>query len=335
MVELLVVIAIIGILIALLLPAVQAAREAARMMQCGNNLKQLGLAALNHESALGQYPTGGWGYAWIGDPDRPKNHSQPGGWIFNVLPYMELQGLYDMPSGKSGADKIAPVAQMAQTPISGLHCPSRRAAIAYPLVAYPGLPIDHQKYRTSGGETALMDKAARADYASNGGDVFSHIGMFNSGFSIWGYGPENYEQADSEVGTAGFKKIAAEVNGIIYAGSEIKVVDIVDGTSCTYLLGEKYLTPDNYYNGLDGGDNETILMGDNGDIARWTRLGDPPLQDRPGYPNYTTFGSTHPGGFKMLFCDGSVRTVSYEIDEETHRCLGNRKDGMAIDGSKL
>ena len=335
LVELLVVIAIIGILIALLLPAVQAAREAARMMQCGNNLKQLGLAALNHESAHGQYPTGGWGYAWIGDPDRSTNHSQPGGWIFNVLPYMELNGLYEIPSGKSGAAKVAAITQIAQTPISGLHCPSRRAATLYPLLAYPGLPVDHQKYFTTGGETAVLDKVARADYAGNGGDEFSHIGMFGSGFSAFGYGPDSYEQADSPAGTAGFAKIAAAVNGIIFVGSEIKVADVADGTSCTYLFGEKYLSPDNYANGLDDGDNETILIGGDQDIIRWTMIGTPPLQDHPGIANYRGFGSTHPGGFKMAFCDGSVRTINYEIDEETNRCLGNRKDGMVIESDKF
>ena len=81
LVELLVVIAIIGILIALLLPAVQAAREAARSLECRNHLRQLAVAALNHEQAHGHYPTGGWGFYWIGDPDRGFAEDQPGGWI--------------------------------------------------------------------------------------------------------------------------------------------------------------------------------------------------------------------------------------------------------------
>ena len=86
LVELLVVITIIGILIALLLPAVQAAREAVRIVQCQNHIKQLSLGCLDHESATGRFPTGGWGWAWTGDPDRGTDWRQPGGWIYNVLP---------------------------------------------------------------------------------------------------------------------------------------------------------------------------------------------------------------------------------------------------------
>ena len=98
LVELLVVIAIIGILIALLLPAVQAAREAARSLECRNHLRQLAMAALNHEQTHGHYPTGGWGYYWIGDPDRGFAEDQPGGWPFNLLPFLEQKDLYQLPA---------------------------------------------------------------------------------------------------------------------------------------------------------------------------------------------------------------------------------------------
>ena len=94
LVELLVVIAIIAMLVALLLPAVQAAREAARRIQCTNHIKQQALACLNHESAHGSLPSNGWGYKWVGDPDKGAGQQQPGGWAFSVLLFLEEGAIY-------------------------------------------------------------------------------------------------------------------------------------------------------------------------------------------------------------------------------------------------
>ena len=99
LIELLVVITIIGLLISMLLPAVQSAREAARRVQCANNVKQLGLAMLLHEHANGWLPSGGWGHLWVGDPASGFGKNQPGGFFYNCLPYLEQQALHDLSLG--------------------------------------------------------------------------------------------------------------------------------------------------------------------------------------------------------------------------------------------
>ena len=109
LVELLVVITIIGILIALLLPAVQSAREAARQSQCKNNIKQLSLGCLNHESITKRFPSNGWGWAWTGEADQGSDWNQPGGWIYNILPFIEQQPLHELGAGMpTGSPQNAP-----------------------------------------------------------------------------------------------------------------------------------------------------------------------------------------------------------------------------------
>jgi prepilin-type N-terminal cleavage/methylation domain-containing protein len=107
LVELLVVIAIIGILVALLLPAIQAAREAARRTQCTNHLKQLSLGMIQHAETHGHLPTAGWLGSWVGDPDRGFDERQPGGWIYNILPFIEEQQVHDMGIGLNANKKLA------------------------------------------------------------------------------------------------------------------------------------------------------------------------------------------------------------------------------------
>lgn len=105
LVELLVVIAIIGILVALLLPAVQAAKESARQAKCQANLKQIGYAFNSHVAAQTYFPTGGWGWDWTGDPDRGFSLRQPGGWAYNILTYMDSADIRLM--GAIGKDSSA------------------------------------------------------------------------------------------------------------------------------------------------------------------------------------------------------------------------------------
>jgi prepilin-type N-terminal cleavage/methylation domain-containing protein len=99
LVELLAVIAIIGILIAQLLPAVQSARESARNLTCKNHLKQMGLAIHSHVDATEHFPTNGWGWYFVGDPERGTGMEQTGGWIFIILPFLEEGNLYNLQRG--------------------------------------------------------------------------------------------------------------------------------------------------------------------------------------------------------------------------------------------
>ena len=157
LVELLVVITIIGILMGLLLPAVNSAREAARNTTCLNNVRQLGLAAINHEQAQKFLPTGGWGYKWVGDPDAGFGMGQPGGWVYNILPYMDQQNLHDM--GRGLAIKSTSAATMISTPLAVLYCPTRRPTGGFPQGA---------TYVNVNGKPTTV---AKSDYAANGGET--------------------------------------------------------------------------------------------------------------------------------------------------------------------
>ena len=188
----------------------------------------------------------------------------------------------------------------------------------------------------------------RSDYAGNGGDWYTDSDNSPNNVWYWGSGPTSIAAAENPPGqmTADVRTylsgIAAESTGIFRGCSLIKMADITDGASNTYLLGEKYLNPDYYANGVDGGDNEFALAGENEDVTRWTAVStSPPIQylaptqDTAGVVVRFDFGSPHANGCQMAFCDGSIQTISYSIDPEIHRRLGNRKDGMPIDAKKF
>jgi prepilin-type N-terminal cleavage/methylation domain-containing protein len=335
LVELLVVIAIIATLIGMLLPAVQAARETARRMQCANHLKQMGLAALGHESTQGFYPSGGWGCYWGGDPDCGFGRSQPGGWIYNLLPFMEEEGLWSLGAGQSPGAKMAAAAKVFATPLSQLNCPSRRPAATYPCSgsftvynAGSTPQVAKTDYAASvGGSQNRTDHVIYYEGPQRGTDTLAPVP--NGSLNPWanhgggnGYIPGRIQMQEMR-------------SGVSYLLSEVKVADISDGTSKTYLIGEKYLNPDSYTTASWWTDNRGMYQGEDADTCGWSVNGTNydrlrPMQDRPGLGRDYSFGSAHMVSLQMVFCDGSVRPVEYGIDPRLHSLLGNRRDGEVI-----
>lgn len=333
LVELLVVIAIIGMLVGLLLPAVQQAREAARQMQCNNHLRQMALAALNHESTSRKFPSGGWHWRMTGDADKGLGVNQPGPWSYSILPFLEQNALYqlsangnpdDPTDGKEGARTVL------LTPLSIFHCPSRRAPKIYPL---------DDGYTQSGDKVfnanSVME-TSRGDYASNHGSRSTLCQTFS-------YEPSTYAAAKTMDAKQTWHKngdVTYLENGIIYRHSEVAIGEIRDGTSNTYLIGEKYMPADKYEEGKYLGDNEGLMWGADNDNQRSCYCeiqndvvkSEPckPTQDRPGHTADTNFGSAHAGSFGMAMCDGSVQRISYSIDSLAHHYQGNRADGKVV-----
>lgn len=313
LVELLVVIAILAVLIGLLLPAVQVAREAARRMSCGNNLKQLATAVLVHESAHSRLPGNGWGCLWTGEADRGSGQRQPAGWIYNCLPYLELAPLHDLGMGKTGGAKMADHLRRVSTPIDTINCPSRRAGV---------FPYTEDVIVNAG----KPETVSKSDYAGNGGSVytdpFTPDGPFWDSCGNSYCGPATLAEGESASAQRNFADKQRSATGVFFVGSQINLVQVRDGTSKTLLLGEKRVSP-----GGDGGDNEFALGGDNHDISRWTF--EAPVGDAVEIAAAPAlrFGSAHASSFGVAMCDASVRFFAYAIEPAIWLSVGHRDDG--------
>jgi prepilin-type N-terminal cleavage/methylation domain-containing protein/prepilin-type processing-associated H-X9-DG protein len=334
LVELLVVIAIIGILIALLLPAVQAAREAARRSQCANNLKQIGLAVHNYHAAQRALPV-----TYVRQ-DWPT-------WAVHILPYMEQESLsilwevqlryFDQPNLANAT--LDPTLHN----FAGYFCPSRRPPLGFSL-DNGGTDKDTVSNMTA---SFTHRPGGLADYAVSHGTTVATL----DGNGAMGIGMEPLE--------------AVQPNGALWTnvtqmflsppGTRITkfkhptdFATILDGTSNTLLIGEKYVRPL-----LRWGKNEDRSIY-NGQFARvFRRVAGAPTVPRPPpagpYPlvsrlddahigttpigeTFQRFGSWHPGVCQFVFVDGSVRIVQNNISDTTLGRLAERSDGQAVSG---
>lgn len=161
LVELIIVVGIVSAVLALLLPAVQSAREAARATACRNHLAQLTKAVLHHESSMRHLPSGGWGDAWLGVSDRGSGAGQPGGWTFSILPFIEESALMDTVAGATAGDVVARYQALTATPVSLFACPSRRSSSPLPMVT--------ASFLAALDASVSLPVATRSDYAANAG----------------------------------------------------------------------------------------------------------------------------------------------------------------------
>jgi prepilin-type processing-associated H-X9-DG protein len=338
-----VVIAIIGILVALLLPAIQAAREAARRIQCKDNLKNLGLACLNFENTLNIFPTGGasWGsniedYL---DPPSVNNDGKPVeteklgiGWGYQILPYLEEGAMSNLRTQDELKHVVVPI----------LICPSRRGVVETEnavLSDYAGI---HPCAKILSTDAAPMDLKT-----VNYGDVRNNFykpnapNIPNDGTNPTGSPIGINGVYDGVIVRSPWRRSFSDPTvmiGIYPPGNPhpTKMSKITDGGSKTMLIAEKYVRSDLYLTGSSS-DDTGLTDGWDPDIMRCTcvsplndgqvnynhtgNIGDP-----PGTPIWEVFitGSAHTGGINAVFADGSVHTIGYDIELAVLNALGTR-----------
>jgi prepilin-type N-terminal cleavage/methylation domain-containing protein len=361
LVELLVVIAIIGILVALLLPAIQAAREAARRTQCKNQLKQIGLAMHNHVSSLRVFPTGGAttyplieNYVVNGKPFGPDKQGL--NWCYQILPYMEEESIRNLVTQEQ--------LQAASIPI--YVCPSRRTVTAAQsanddvlggakvfLIDYASAQPCTVDCRTGPTCTAPITYDPREASPITMASYAKHQPSFWGGKGALVAGPPAPNQVyDGVIVRSPWRFLEIDPatdqpRGEFLAGvpRPVGIAKISDGTSKTFLLGEKFVRPD-WYGGGSKSDDKGWIDGWDPDAVRSTCF--QPYQDSDGTANQFQptdsntdlfgkdrdvyyFGSAHTGGFNGIFADGSIRTLNYDIDVVLFNALATRAGEEAVD----
>lgn len=300
LVELLVVIAIIGVLVALLLPAVQAAREAARRTQCGNHLKQLGLGGQNfHDVRLFLPPSR------LGNNPNNANVNWVT-WAVIIMPYIEQKNLYEKWDLRLGYEAHAVTVTKNAVPI--YFCPSRR------------MPTQAWSNDTPTG--GLSDFAACSGRGNN--DGVNVNGVINA------------EANGAMIGARWV--IDSAGNTLLDWQGLIRLTEITDGTSNTFLIGEKQVRRDTKWGTKEdrsvytsgNGNNYRRFGGIDADGVTQYKLDDWNFNDIAQGIDNRSFGSLHPGIVQFVLCDGSVRAIRKGLDIQTLGRLAQRDDGEVI-----
>ena len=314
LVELLVVIAIIGSLISLLLPAVQSVREAARRAHCANNLRQLALGCASHTQSLRTFPSAGWGWADSPDPDLGYHKEQPGGWLYNILEFVELSTIRRLGLGLSGTAKRQSVCTAVQTAPALYFCPTRGGPGTMAFT-HPGCFVGIDR-------PVVISPTHYAGNAGTGPAMDLPNGNASWGDRDWQTKP-------------GYPHLVAGVNEGNYVTGVIAILGVIqpshvrDGLSQTFLAGERYMNPDFYLGPAYCANDQGWSVGFDYDTVAHTgsNTGDvyPPMSDTRGVGGcHMIYGSAHPGTLNMALCDGAVRAVAIDVDPQLFRNLGSR-----------
>jgi prepilin-type N-terminal cleavage/methylation domain-containing protein/prepilin-type processing-associated H-X9-DG protein len=290
LVELLVVITIIGILISLLLPAVQAAREAARRLQCSNNFRQVGVAMHNYHSAKGCFPPGQFdpGAAPYAKSGVPLYWS----WSTYILPYLEWQTVYDMVDFGGGNYYCVPAKNKTanQTRIAAYMCSSDPSCgeLVFSASDNPG-----------------PDEKLDSAPANMAGVVDSVTAVYSSG--SWPY----------------YFRPFPLVNGMMGANEPCRISDVTDGTSNTLLIGEVVGAGPGTHLGFFWASSNWLDT--HYGINNWPVI--VAASSSPQYSYLTGFASYHPGGCHFGMADGSVQFLSQNIAQSVLAALTTRAGG--------
>lgn len=344
LVELLVVIAIIGILVSLLLPAVQAAREAARRMSCQNNLKQLGLACLSYHDVRGHFPTSVHIFPeerditdeWIGADGGKLNRSEGGpgysgrGWITQVLPQIEEQALFDAISpGFEGNFLLAgtgrgmgkrEIRPFLAEQLAALSCPSDASAIASDQQfnwRQPPIQVATTSYKGNIGDSIMPDSENAAAGTTD---------------SFFGESDTEENRDLTRVGSPNAHNSVA-CNGVLWRNSYFRPISIrriIDGTSKTFLVGESVVEQD-YHSAAFYSDGDFATCGI---PLNYFEYGATPEDIIAEWWKFRGFKSLHPGGVQFVLCDGSVQFIQENISTAAYRAMATR-DGEEVIGSDL